>query len=108
MHNGALTIYVSPGFDAGDDRHLPRVANSTLEPLLRRHRRTIISSETYDQPWPSMTVVRVWIGFNTRGRTLRELYDVGEDAQALIYAMERGPLPDRRPVTSSMPAMQTC
>jgi hypothetical protein len=36
--------------------------------------------------------VNTWIGFNTRERTLRELYDVGQAAHALFGALHDGPL----------------
>jgi hypothetical protein len=37
---------------------------------------------------PGFFVLHTSIGFNTRGRTLRELYDIGQDAYALFGAME--------------------
>src|SRR4029453_10768710 len=37
-------------------------------------------------------VVYVTIGFNTRNRTLRQLYDFSEDAEALIGALDGGEL----------------
>jgi hypothetical protein len=86
LHNGALAMTVSFGFDPRDDRDLGEVVRSTLEPILRRHHMTIVESKDYGD------VVFVSVGFNTRGRTLRELYDLGEDAQMLIEALDGGEL----------------
>jgi hypothetical protein len=92
MLNDALTLSLSFGSDTVDERTLQQVVQTLLEPLLRRHRMTIVQSVSEELPWPPRFVLQVSIGFNTRERTLRELYDIGQDAYALIGAMRDGPL----------------
>jgi hypothetical protein len=94
MLDDALTFFLSFAFEATDKRDLHQVVEDLVEPLLRRHRMTIVKSESVDPlPWPPELIwVSIWIGFNTRGRTLRELYDVGQDAYALFEAMRNGQL----------------
>jgi hypothetical protein len=97
LDDGALTLSLVFGFDVEDleaaDRDPPQVIRSVLESLLRRHRMTIVKHES-GKAYPPETFisVEVWIGFNPRGRTLRELYDIGEDAYALFDAMDGGQL----------------
>jgi hypothetical protein len=45
---------------------------------------TIVKAELSELlPWPpELIFVGISIGFNTRGQTLRELYDIGQDAYA--------------------------
>jgi hypothetical protein len=92
MLNDALTLSLSFGSDTVDERTLQQVVQTLLEPLLWRHRMTIVQSVSQELPWPPRFVLQVSIGFNTRERTLRELYDIGQDAYALIGAMRDGPL----------------
>jgi hypothetical protein len=86
LHHGVIAMTVSFAFDPRDERNLCEVVCTTLEPLLRRHRMTIVKCKDFRD------VVYVTIGFNTRSRTLRQLYDFGEDAQALIGALDGGEL----------------
>jgi hypothetical protein len=93
LHDNALTILLSFAFSDEDDRNLCQVVQSTLQPLLRRHRMAVIecgSGEWVAQP--PVRFVDTLIGFKTRGRTLRELYDVGNDALALVDAIASGEL----------------
>jgi hypothetical protein len=93
MLDGNLTFTLEFGFELGDERDLQQVVRTLLEPLLRRHRMTIIQAESGEVPWPPELIsVGVSIGFNTRGRTLRELYDIGQDAYALDGARQGGQL----------------
>jgi hypothetical protein len=92
MLDDALTLALSFGSATVDERTLQQVVQTLLEPLLRRHRMTIVQSVSQELPWPPKFVLQVSIGFNTRERTLRELYDIGQDAYALIGAMRDGPL----------------
>jgi hypothetical protein len=84
LQDGALVMTVSFGFGPREERDLSEIVRTTLEPLLRRHRMTIV--ETDD------VVDDVTIGFNTRGRTLRDLYNLRDDAQALLEALDGGEL----------------
>lgn len=83
LHNDALMVSIFFYLDSDDDRDPRQLVCSTLEPLLRRHRMTIVDSNDAGD---------VTIGFDTRGRTLRELFDLSEDAQALIEALDGGEL----------------
>jgi hypothetical protein len=94
MLNDALTFSLSFPFESTDERDLQQVVRTLIEPLLRRHRMTIVKAELSELlPWPPYLIyVGISIGFNTRGRTLRELYDVAQDAYALFGAMHGGQL----------------
>lgn len=93
MLDDKLTLSLEFGFDEGDERDLQQLVRTLLGPLLRRHRMTIVKAESHEAPWPPEAMsVDVSIGFNTRERTLRELYDIGEDAYALVEAMHSGQL----------------
>jgi hypothetical protein len=93
MLDDNLTFSLAFGFDMGDERDLQQVVRTLLEPLLRRHRMSIVQSGSQEVSWPPELVsVDVLIGFSTRGRTLRELYDIGQDAYALFEAMHTGQL----------------
>jgi hypothetical protein len=91
MLNDDLTFSLEFGFEQGDEGDLQQVVRTLLEPLLQRHRMTIVKVGS-QWPLPELVSVEVSIGFNTRGRTLRELYDIGEDAYALFGAMRGGQL----------------
>ena len=88
-----LTFSIVLGFDPGDDeRDSQPLVRSVLDPLLRRHRMTIVRFESQEAfPYGSF-VLHTTIGFNTRERTLRELYDIGQDAHALFEAKGSGQL----------------
>jgi len=93
LHNNALTILLSFVFSDEDDRNSCQVVRSTLQPLLRRHRMAIL--ECRPGEWVTQAPVQfvdTLIGFSTRGRTLRELYDMGNDALALVDAIASGEL----------------
>jgi hypothetical protein len=93
LHNDALATSLSFAFSRDNDQDLPQAVKTTVGPLLQRHRMTIIECEPREtfrrQPFQ---LVDTLIGFNTRGRTLRELFDIGEGAEALIEALDGGPL----------------
>jgi hypothetical protein len=86
LHNDASTISLLSAFSPEDDRNLPQVVRSTLEPLLRRHRMAIIDCEL-PESIPQLQFVDTLVGFSTRGRTLHELYNIGNDALALVGAI---------------------
>jgi hypothetical protein len=92
LHDGALAVVVELQFDADEDRDVQQLVNSALQPLLRRHRMTIVQFEAEEYTQYSVLRVRVWLGFNTRGRTLRQLFDLGNEASALVGALEMGAL----------------
>jgi hypothetical protein len=88
-----LTFSIVLGFDPGDDeRDSQPLVRSVLDPLLRRHRMTIVRFESQEAFPPGSFVLHTSIGFNTRERTLQQLYDVGQDAEALFGAMHGGQL----------------
>ena len=53
---------------------------------------TIVRLEWQEALPPGSFVLHTSIAFNTRERTLRELYDIGQDAHALFDAMRSGQL----------------
>jgi hypothetical protein len=85
LRNGALTIPLSFTFWGEHHRDLSQIVRATLEPLLERHRLTIVECELREtfrrRPYRLVDTV---ISFNTRERTLRELFDFGRDAEALV------------------------
>jgi Schlafen, AlbA_2 len=115
LDNGALAMTVEFYLSPGGGRDMQQAVRSALEPLMRRNRMSIVRSDTdtdsagntfaTDLPvsptevlgdsdvdtasdWDVPDIVRVWIAFNARGRNLREIFDVGVDALALISAMD--------------------
>jgi hypothetical protein len=91
LHNGVLTVSISY-FDSDDDRDPRQLICGTLEPLLRPNGMTIVSADIPRYGWGLDDHVDVSIGFSTRGRTLRDLDDIGEAAEALIEALDGGEL----------------
>jgi hypothetical protein len=88
-----LTFSVSFGLDPRDVRDPPQLVGTVLQPLLQRQGMTIVDSGSHEgYPPETLIFVDVSIAFNTRGRTLRELYDLGNDAIALIDAIDSGQL----------------
>jgi hypothetical protein len=115
LANGALAMTVEFYLSPGGGRDMQQAVRSALEPLMRRNRMSIVRSDTdtdsagntfaTDLPvsptevlgdsdvdtasdWDVPDIVRVWIAFNARGRNLREIFDVGVDALALISALD--------------------
>ena len=81
MLDGNLTFTLEFGFEPGDERDLRQVVRTLLEPLLRRHRMTIIQAESGEVPWPPELIsVGVSIGFNTRGGRYVSSTTYGQDA----------------------------
>lgn len=92
LDDGALKLSISFLLDDYDEDLQPRMIAQALAPLLRRHRMTLLLTWPDEQYAASPWLWHARFGFNTRGRTLAALFKVGQDALAVLQAMDGGQL----------------
>jgi hypothetical protein len=92
LDDDALELAISFFLDDYDEDLQPRLVAQALAPLLRRHRMTLLGAWPDEHYAASPWLWHARFGFNTRGRTLAALFQVGQDALALMQAMAGGQL----------------